>query len=57
MERDEMDRSEKPECGGGPQFLANVEKLIDATPGGTLWTVGTVYRYPQQRTLIARKLP
>lgn len=30
---------------------------IDATPGGTLWTVGTVYRYPQQRTLIARKLP
>jgi len=30
---------------------------IDATPGGTLWAVGTVYRYPRQRTLIERKLP
>ena len=29
----------------------------DATPGGTLWAVGTVYHYPQQRTLIERKLP
>ena len=30
---------------------------VDATPGGTLWAVGTVYRYPKQRTLIERKLP
>jgi hypothetical protein len=30
---------------------------IDATPAGTLWAVGTVYRYPKQRTLIERKLP
>ena len=30
---------------------------IDATPGGTLWAVGTVYHFPQQRTLIERKLP
>ena len=30
---------------------------VDATPGGTLWAVGTVYHYPQQRTLIERKLP
>lgn len=30
---------------------------IDATPGGTLWAVGTVYRFPQQQTLIERKLP
>jgi len=30
---------------------------IDTTPGGTLWAVGTVYRFPQQQTLIERKLP
>src|SRR6266550_3160836 len=30
---------------------------VNATPGGTLWAVGTVYHYPQQRTLIERKLP
>jgi hypothetical protein len=30
---------------------------LDATPGGTLWAVGTVYNYPRQRTLIERKLP
>ena len=30
---------------------------VDATPGGTLWAVGTVYHYPSQRTLIERKLP
>jgi len=30
---------------------------VDATPGGTLWAVGTVYNYPRQRTLIERKLP
>lgn len=30
---------------------------VDATPSGTLWAVGTVYHYPQQRTLIERKLP
>ena len=30
---------------------------VDATPGGTLWAVGTVYHYPRQRTLIERKLP
>ncbi len=30
---------------------------VDATPGGTLWAVGTVYHYPPQRTLIERKLP
>ncbi|HEY2713763.1 MAG TPA: hypothetical protein VGI60_14710 [Chthoniobacterales bacterium] len=30
---------------------------VDATPGGTLWTVGTVYHYPKQQTLIQRRLP
>ena len=30
---------------------------VDATPGGTLWAVGTAYNYPKQRTLIERKLP
>jgi hypothetical protein len=30
---------------------------VDATSGGTLWAVGTVYNYPRQRTLIERKLP
>jgi hypothetical protein len=30
---------------------------VDATSGGTLWAVGTVYHYPQQQTLIERKLP
>jgi hypothetical protein len=30
---------------------------VDATPGGTLWAVGTVYHYPRQQTLIERKLP
>jgi hypothetical protein len=30
---------------------------IDATPGGTLWAVGTVYHFPSQRSLIERKLP
>jgi len=29
----------------------------DATPGGTLWSVGTVYHYPKQQTLIQRRLP
>lgn len=30
---------------------------VDATPAETLWAVGTAYHYPQQRTLIERKLP
>ena len=30
---------------------------VDATPGGTLWAVGTAYNFPKQRTLIERKLP
>lgn len=30
---------------------------VAATPGGTLWSVGTAYNYPRQRTLIERKLP
>jgi hypothetical protein len=30
---------------------------IDAAPAKTLWAVGTVYHFPQQRTLIERKLP
>jgi len=30
---------------------------VGATPGGTLWAVGTVYHHPRQRTLIERKLP
>ena len=30
---------------------------IDVTPNGTLWSVGTAYQYPKQKTLILRKLP
>ena len=30
---------------------------VDATPGSTLWAVGTVYHYPKQQTLIQRRLP
>ena len=30
---------------------------VAATPGGTLWAVGTAYNYPKQRTLVERKLP
>lgn len=30
---------------------------LGATPGETLWAVGTAYQYPKQRTLIERKLP
>ncbi len=42
-----------------PNFGADHNELfgVDATPGGTLWAVGTVYNYPQQRTLTERKLP
>ena len=29
----------------------------NATPGGTLWAVGTVYQFPKQQSLIERKLP
>jgi hypothetical protein len=30
---------------------------VTATPSGTLWAVGTANNYPNQRTLIERKLP
>ena len=30
---------------------------VDATPGGTLWSVGTVFHFPKQQTLIERRLP
>lgn len=30
---------------------------LGATPGETLWAVGTAYQHPKQRTLIERKLP
>ena len=42
-----------------PNFGADHNELfgVDATSTGTLWAVGTVYHYPQQRTLIERKLP
>lgn len=42
-----------------PNFGADHNELfgVDATSAGTLWAVGTVYHYPQQRTLIERKLP
>jgi hypothetical protein len=42
-----------------PNFGSDHNELfgVEATSGGTLWAVGTVYNYPRQRTLIERKLP
>jgi hypothetical protein len=42
-----------------PNFGSDHNELfgVEATSGGTLWAVGTVYNYPSQRKLIERKLP
>jgi hypothetical protein len=44
---------------GSPNVGSDHNELfaVDATPGRTLWAVGTTYHYPKQQTLIERRLP